>query len=59
MRCSHQFIIPPPNGPMSVGVCKLCGEMREMTNFIDETTSWQKQIQATANKAKQAKHRKV
>ena len=36
MTCSHQFVIPPPNGPISIGVCRVCGETRDMENYIDE-----------------------
>ena len=30
--CTHHWIIDPPNGPISKGVCKLCGEEREFSN---------------------------
>ena len=36
MTCSHYFILPPPNGATSVGVCKLCGEERVMFNTTED-----------------------
>ena len=27
--CLHYFLIEPPDGPVSAGVCKLCGEVRD------------------------------
>jgi len=30
--CTHHWIIETPNGPISKGVCKLCGEEREFSN---------------------------
>lgn len=31
-RCPHHWIIPEPNGPESVGVCKLCAKRRTFYN---------------------------
>ena len=33
-ECMHFWIIDQPNGPTSVGVCKLCGETQEFRNSI-------------------------
>jgi hypothetical protein len=33
--CVHQWSIEPPNGPISAGVCSLCGENREFRNSYD------------------------
>lgn len=41
MNCTHHFIIPPPNGSTSIGICKLCGLEREMINYI-ESVAWPK-----------------
>ena len=38
-KCVHQWLIDPPAGPSSQGVCRLCGEEREFRNYI-EGTSW-------------------
>ena len=35
-NCKHYFILPPPNGNSSIGVCKLCGEIREMFNYQEQ-----------------------
>jgi len=32
--CRHHFLIEPPNGPSSPGVCRLCGEQREFRNVL-------------------------
>ena len=29
---NHHFVLPPPDGPTAVGVCK-CGEKREFKNY--------------------------
>ena len=34
-NCTHYFMIPAPNGPTSIGVCKLCGVKREMVQSTD------------------------
>lgn len=34
-QCSHFWIIEPPNGPTSIGVCKWCGEVAEFENGFD------------------------
>ena len=33
-ECMHFWMIDQPNGPTSVGVCKLCGEKQEFRNSI-------------------------
>jgi hypothetical protein len=32
--CLHHWIIEPPNGPLSQGICQVCQEVREFKNFI-------------------------
>jgi hypothetical protein len=32
VQCAHHWLIEPAKGPTSVGVCKLCGEVREFSN---------------------------
>jgi len=56
MSCQHHFIVPPPNGHSSVGVCKLCGEKRDMFNSVEEGKhSWRKTAQHQADAAKHIK----
>jgi len=38
--CVHYFICSPPNGPTTIGVCKLCGAKKEMRNSIEEEGQW-------------------
>ncbi|MSQ08723.1 MAG: hypothetical protein EXR44_05425 [Dehalococcoidia bacterium] len=37
--CSHHWLIEPPNGAVSAGKCRLCGESREFRNSY-EYSSW-------------------
>ena len=37
--CQHHWVIDSPAGPVSKGVCRLCGEEREFQNYL-ETSSW-------------------
>ena len=32
--CSHHWVIEPPSGPVSLGVCQDCQETREFKNSI-------------------------
>ncbi len=34
-QCAHHWIIETPDGPVSKGVCRLCGEEREFTNSTE------------------------
>jgi rubredoxin len=34
--CSHIYVLPPPNGRESIGVCKLCGMTKTHFNHEDE-----------------------
>ncbi len=31
--CAHHWVIEPPSGPVSKGVCKKCGAEREFDNW--------------------------
>jgi len=42
MICTHRWILPSPNGPTSLGVCKHCGEEKRFHNSFDETEAYQK-----------------
>ena len=33
-RCAHFWAIESPRGPLSLGVCKNCGEEREFRNSL-------------------------
>ncbi len=37
--CAHHWLIDPPNGAVSSGRCRKCGETREFRNSI-EYSSW-------------------
>ena len=32
-QCIHHWVIEPPTGPVSKGVCKKCGEEKEFDNI--------------------------
>jgi len=34
VTCRHHWLIEPPNGPTSTGVCKICGATREFDNQL-------------------------
>ena len=34
-HCAHYWVIAVPNGPISEGVCQLCGHVREFTNSAE------------------------
>lgn len=34
--CRHFWVIETPNGPVSRGVCRLCGEKKEFSNYITQ-----------------------
>ena len=37
--CRHHWVIEAPEGPVSQGSCRACGEIRQFNNFID-SGSW-------------------
>lgn len=37
--CCHHWVIQPASGPLSLGVCQMCGENREFKNSLGDT-SW-------------------
>ncbi len=37
--CKHHWLIEPPNGPISKGVCKLCGEVKLFDNILADLLS--------------------
>jgi hypothetical protein len=32
IKCPHHWLIEPPKGPTSIGVCKMCGAIKEFDN---------------------------
>jgi hypothetical protein len=38
--CAHHWIIETPDGPVSTGRCRLCGEEREFSNSVDTYGGW-------------------
>ncbi len=40
IHCSHQWIIKPPEGPVSIGRCRLCGEERKLSNSGETRVNW-------------------
>jgi len=33
--CQHHWVIDPPEGPVSKGTCRSCGEEREFLNYTE------------------------
>ncbi len=50
-QCSHHWIIETPNGPISMGICKLCGAKKEFMNS-PEIYFWPKEKGYGKNKNK-------
>ncbi len=38
-ECRHHWIIEAPVGPVSRGVCRVCGDVRQFKNYI-EAAPW-------------------
>ncbi len=36
--CRHHWVIQPADGPISNGLCQLCGEDREFKNYVESAT---------------------
>ena len=36
--CRHHWVIQPATGPVSAGVCQVCGESREFKNYVEAST---------------------
>ncbi len=37
-QCCHHWSIQPATGPLSSGVCQVCGEVREFKNYVEAST---------------------
>lgn len=40
-ECPHHWLIEPPSGPTSKGVCRTCGEERAFENYHFSSTTRQ------------------
>ncbi len=36
--CRHHWVIQPATGPVSPGLCQICGEAREFKNYVEAST---------------------
>lgn len=36
--CRHHWVIQPAEGPMSMGMCQVCEEVREFKNYVESAT---------------------
>ncbi len=36
--CRHHWVIQPADGPVSNGLCQVCGESREFKNYVESAT---------------------
>ena len=40
--CCHVYVLPPPSGPESIGVCKLCGVTKiHLNSGNDRGSVWE------------------
>ncbi len=37
-QCCHHWVIQPATGPVSSGLCQVCGEVREFKNYVEAST---------------------
>ena len=35
VACPHHWVIQSARGPMSAGVCQICGAVKEFKNYVD------------------------
>ncbi|EKD57887.1 MAG: hypothetical protein ACD_57C00114G0001 [uncultured bacterium] len=35
--CNHHWVIEPPHGPTSLGICTACQATKEFHNYFDDT----------------------
>ncbi len=40
VACPHHWIIETPEGPVSQGRCRLCGEVKEFSNSVETWGGW-------------------
>ena len=52
-ECRHHWVIEPPTGPVSRGVCQACEEVREFKNYID-AAPWGEDTNAPQTSSKYA-----
>ena len=43
-KCAHYWIIEPPAGSVSLGVCQVCQEVKEFNNSIDGVEGWDSEV---------------
>ena len=43
LRCTHYWVIESPQGPTSLGRCKLCGAVSEFSNYVPYPT-WEGKV---------------
>lgn len=41
--CQHHWVIAAPDGPVSLGKCKLCGAVKEFQNYV-EGAAWAQDV---------------
>jgi len=47
-ECAHHWIIETPNGPTSIGECRICRERKEFPNSLAHT-GWEKEAPTKPN----------
>lgn len=36
--CPHYWVIQPAEGPVSQGICQICGQTKEFKNYVEAST---------------------
>lgn len=52
--CKHHWVIESPNGPTSIGKCKICGDSSEFRNSI-QGSGWDRE-NPQSRRARQARN---
>jgi len=49
LECPHHWVIDTPQGPVSHGLCKRCGEEREFQNYLESPPPWEEDVSPSPN----------
>ncbi len=53
MTCTHHWLIDSPQGPVSAGTCKLCGETQDFQNVYSPASKYWRQTIKTHGRGHQ------
>ncbi|GAG52254.1 unnamed protein product [marine sediment metagenome] len=56
VHCGHYWIIETPDGPISRGVCKYCGTVKEFRNYLPHS-SWEEDRSMVGELSSSTRHK--